>query len=538
MVRSGLIYPFGMGFWGPNGHDAVWHLALINHLAKWSFEMPVFAGKMIQNYHIGFDFFLSLIHRITKIPSHNLYFQILPIVLAVSIGILTYKFVTLWRNSKRKAFWSLFFVYFGGSFGWIVTLWRSHNIGGESLFWSQQAISTLVNPPFAMSLALLLLGLLLLTKLQKKFSISSFLFSVLIFGLLVQVKVYAGLLALGGLALIGIIQLIKERKPYFFLIFVFSSILATLLFIPLNRGASSLIAFQPFWFLESMMAFPDRFGWQKFYSAMTTYRLGGVWEKAIPAYLVAFLIFLLGNMGTRIIGFLHFFDVIKRLNSKSFDYVLAFLLSIFAAGVILPMLFVQQGTPWNTIQFFYYSLFVASVLSGLHLASFARRKILTVVVILLTLPTTFSTLQDYLSPYPPAILSNEELEALNFLGKQPDGIVLTYPYDYLESKKVTFSFLKPLYLYESTAYVSAFSQKPVYLEDEVNLAITGYDWEKRRKEVEKFWSTFDKGAALPFLRKNNISYIYLVGEQQARFKNTVGTTEIFANNQVKIYKVE
>ena len=45
MVKSALIYPFGMGFWGPNGHDGVWHIALINQLAKSSLRMPTFADK-------------------------------------------------------------------------------------------------------------------------------------------------------------------------------------------------------------------------------------------------------------------------------------------------------------------------------------------------------------------------------------------------------------------------------------------------------------------------------------------------------------
>ena len=32
MIRSGLLYKFGYGFWGPNGHDGIWHIALANNL--------------------------------------------------------------------------------------------------------------------------------------------------------------------------------------------------------------------------------------------------------------------------------------------------------------------------------------------------------------------------------------------------------------------------------------------------------------------------------------------------------------------------
>jgi hypothetical protein len=67
MVRSGLTYSFGIGFWGANGHDAIWHLALINSLSKGNFLMPVFSGWNIQNYHIGFDLLMSWIVRLIKI---------------------------------------------------------------------------------------------------------------------------------------------------------------------------------------------------------------------------------------------------------------------------------------------------------------------------------------------------------------------------------------------------------------------------------------------------------------------------------------
>mgnify|MGYP001613685838 FL=1 len=88
--------------------------------------------------------------------------------------------------------------------------------------------------------------------------------------------------------------------------------------------------------------------------------MGGIWIKAIPAYLVAFLIFLVGNMGTRII---FLFRKIKKITEIDI-----FIYSIITAGTIIPMLFLQKGTPWNTIQFFYYSLFFSGILTGIILS--------------------------------------------------------------------------------------------------------------------------------------------------------------------------
>src|SRR3989304_8380869 len=93
MIKSGLIYAFGMGFWGPNGHDGIWHLSLIESLSRFSLHMPVFAGEALRNYHFGFDLILAIVHKLTFIPVSNLYFQISPPLLAVGIGYFAWKFL-------------------------------------------------------------------------------------------------------------------------------------------------------------------------------------------------------------------------------------------------------------------------------------------------------------------------------------------------------------------------------------------------------------------------------------------------------------
>jgi hypothetical protein len=71
MVKSGLKYSYGMGFWGPNGHDGIWHIALSESLARGSWQMPMFAGETIKNYHIGFDLILAWISSAYSILSDS-----------------------------------------------------------------------------------------------------------------------------------------------------------------------------------------------------------------------------------------------------------------------------------------------------------------------------------------------------------------------------------------------------------------------------------------------------------------------------------
>ena len=508
MVKSGWEYKYGIGFWGPNGHDGVWHMALIESLARGRWDMPIFAGEAIKNYHLGFDLALAAIHWLTSIPAPLLYWQLTPPLLAVLIGWLSYKFVKAWTNSESAARWVLLFTYFSGSWGWILGK-------GESAFWSQQAISTLVNPPFALSLILLLAGLLLIQK-QK------YILAGLIFAILPHIKIYAGLLAFGGLLLASL----KNRK----LIWVFAGSLVVYLAVSyrLLTASSSLVIWQPGWYLETMMSLSDRVGWQKYYSAMINYRLGGEGVKAVVAYGVALGIFWLGNMGTRIIG-------MTRWLKWGWEEI--FMAAVIVAGGLIPMFFLQTGTPWNTIQFFYYSLFFSGLLAGVAMSKITN-KLLIVLIIGLTLPTTRQTLQHYLPARPPAMLSNQEIQALQFLSGRPRGVVLTYPYDPIAAKQAEANPPRPLYLYESTAYVAAFSKQPVYLEDEVNLNITGYSWQDRRQQSLDFFATSDPNLAQKFLDDNSISYIYLaeVAKSRPKLSDTqLGMENIFENSQAAIW---
>ena len=540
MVKSGWQYAFGLGFWGPNGHDGIWHLAIADSLARGSLGMPIFAGEQLKNYHIGFDLLLAAIHKATFIPVSLLYFQILPPILAFFIGWLTYKFVNEWTNSKVAAWWSTFLVYFGGSWGPIVSLVRYDTVGNESMFWAQQAVSTLINPPFALSLVVLLCSVCLLKWYVKKPTLGNLLIVTLLFGLLTQVKVYAGVLSLVALFTAGALQLIKEKKTDIVKLFFSSFVLSLILFVPLNQGSTSLIVFQPFWFLETIMAVSDRVNWPRFFEAVMNYKTGGVWWKLIPAYTVAFLIFWFGNLGIRAIGHFQTWKILKKQEPMGL-----FLWVIAIIGTILPMLFLQKGTPWNTIQFFYYSIFIMSIFAGGPLAKWTSAKnnrvrvSVLLIVLLLTFPTVYATLRNYLPSRPPAKLSNEEVEALSYLAKEPQGVVLTYPFDQYAANQAVRNPPRPLYLYESTAYVSAYAGKPVFLEDEVNLNITDYNWKARRKAVEEWLNTSDQKQAYKFLRDNNIKYIYWVKGQRAVLGEAqLGISRLFENKAIDVYKVD
>jgi hypothetical protein len=518
MIKSGLKYSYGLGFWGANGYDGVWHIALINNLSRMSLENPVLSGEIVKNYHIDFDLMLALINQITKIPVSHLYFQIFPPIAALLIGGLTYKVIFNWTKSKKPALLATFFTYFGGSFAWVLGM-------GESTFWSHQSMSTLINPPYALSLIFILTGLIFLQK-------NKIFLSILFFGMLIQIKAYAAILILGGLLVAGIYDYLKYRELKILKVFIGSLVLNLILFTLVKNDSLTVFSFYPFWFLETLFAARDRLSWPKMAEAMQSYKTQSVVLKYLLAYGFAGLVFVVGNFWTRLI-FLK--DLFKKIDAFKLMF-----LSMIAFGLFMPTFFVQIGTPWNTIQFLYYSLFFSGILAGVAISKMSNYVILT--IILLTIPTSLIGIKNtFVTNTPPAIISNEELESLMFLKNKEFGNVLSYPFDTALSY-VSLPNKIPLYKYSNTAYLPAYSDKSIYFE-RTNVEIMGYDWEERKSNILKFFTTSDLEWASKFLGNNNIKYLYLVkemtplpGELMKLGPAELGLTKIFENKGYIIYR--
>lgn len=518
MIKSGLQYSYGYGFWGANGYDGVWHIALINNLTRLSLENPVLSGEIIKNYHIGFDLLLALINQLTKIPINYLYFQIFPPIASLLTGILTYKVVFNWTKNQKSALLTTFFTYFGGSFAWVIGM-------GESTFWSHQSMSTLINPPYVLSLIFILSGLFFLQK-NKLF------LSILFFGALIQIKAYAVILILGGLLVAGIYNFYKFKDLKIIKVFIGSLFLNLILSGLVKNDSLSVFSFYPFWFLETLFAARDRLSWPKMAEAMQSYKSQSFVVKYLLAYGFAGLVFVIGNFWTRLV-FLK--DLFKKIDAFKLMF-----LSMIAFGFFMPTFFVQIGTPWNTIQFLYYSLFFSGILAGITVSKMSNSVIL--LVILLTIPTSLIGIKNtFVTNTPPAVITNEEIESLMFLRSREYAFVLSYPFD------TAFSYVSlpnkiPLHKYSNTAYLPAYSEKSIYFE-RTNVEIMAYDWEERKDNSLKFFTTTDLEWAKQFLEMNNIKYIYLVkemsplsGELMKLGPLELGLTKIFENKVSIIYE--
>ena len=75
------------------------------------------------------------------------------------------------------------------------------------------------------------------------------------------------------------------------------------------------------------------------------------------------------------------------------------------------------------------------------------------------------------------------------------------------------------------------------MEDEVNLEITGYDWQTRRSEIESFLTTTDAYKEEKYLRDNDIEYLYWVKEIHGPITEKKRLiTKVFENDEIQIFR--
>ncbi len=538
--RSGTIYDFGVGYWGPLARDGVWHEALTNELvAKFPPDNPGLSSERLVNYHYLYNLLVAETHKFSGISIPDLIYRLYPILFSILLGIGTYVLSIKLFKKRVVSLFAVFFAYFGSSFGWIVEYIRSGALGGESTFWANQPVSFNLNPPFAVSLVLLisLAYLFLQLKFKRKGIYLSF---IMIGSLLIGFKVYAGLIFIGALAAISLEALIFKKRLLYLKLLIVILPLTFLIFALQSPFAGGLIEFRPFWFVDSMMDFGDRVGWLRISMARDAYFEEDRWIKYLSVESLSFAIFVIGNMGTRIIGLIPALGIWWKSLFKLNGFCLIFWMSLIAFA--LPLIFVQKGNPWNTIQFFYYFLYFSALFAGYSLYVISKKLprnlgLICVVFILLVTPiSSVGTFRSGFNPTPPASISGYEYEALKFLSNQKRGAVLTYPYKAGLREKFDEPF--PLWAYSPSTYVSAVSGQPVFLEDIEQQTILQYDFKSRENQSVKFFTEADIAWSTRFLYGNAIEYVYIPEFfKLPKEEEAYPMIKIFENSEADLYRV-
>lgn len=550
---SGMLYKDGLMFWSSQGHDGIWHIALMEEVRKnFPPQSPIFAGEKLYNYHYLVDVLMGEFYRIFPLFSpFDLYFRFFPLIFSFLIGTSVFAFVNRWQNNANIAYLAVFFTYFTGSFGYIVTyIKQGHIFGGETVFWAAQLNTILGNPPHAISISFLtcfLLSFYLFIKARNKFW---FFVCILLALILAGFKVSAGLVLLLGLGAAAICDFVFNKRKLSLALFLILSLSNFLTIKSMTRSAASFLIFLPWWFVRTMVV--ARLDWIDLELRRQHYLSVGRWTsylRVLQLESLAFSIFLIGNLGMRFLGFYEQMRKIRVAKINFFKNPLEVLLFTTTwVSFLIPMLFVQRGIIYNNIQFMQYFLLIFgfyAAISAFRIIGYFKNRFVKLsilfLIISLSIPTVIGNLVEFYGRPPLAKITNLELQALNFLRQNSKSgqVVLNAPFNkYLHGKFDRQPW--PLYAWYSTAYIPALTGLKTYLSSEEQALITGYPIDERLEKMKDFFKQEDVELNKRFLQDNKIDYLYLAKiEIETPLKLDDKILEVFfENDEIIIYRVK
>lgn len=530
IAPSGILSNGDVLFWSAHGHDAPWHIAIMNQINNgWPFNNPIFAGEKLLNYHFFSDIAPAIFSKYTPLNDFDSYFRVFPFIYSLFLGASTFFLVKRLTNSSTAAIWALIFTYFAGSFGYLIGK-------GESVFWGTQPQSSSGNPPQIISDFLVLSALYFLKLfLDNKKSKTLFFICTLIFGTITVFKVYAGVVLFGALGFASVWEFIKYKDYKLMLLTIASGTLAAFLYLPNTSGSSSFLIFEPWWYIRTMIVEPSRLNLLDWELRRQTYIFEHNWKRVIFLEAAGFAIFFFGNLGMRFIGLWDFIKTTKDSYKNTFNLV--FILTI-SLSIILPLLFLQKGVASNTGQFLQYYILLFGILAGISTAKITSKYTLLIpLIIVLMVPTQVKLLKEFYGRAAFAKISAAEIEALDFIkdNTKKTDTILTPPYNqYLDTKEIT----PNIWDWFDTSYVSALSSRITYMDDYEQLDIMGYRYSERLEVKKQIFESLNTETVKDNLKKTNTDILYFPKLVSPKIDLTsIGVTRMFENQEVEVWKI-
>jgi hypothetical protein len=496
--------------------DDLWHLSLIQELkANFPPNIPDFAGVQLRGYHFFYNFLLGKISSLFFFSPLSLHFHLFPLLLALLWGLGVYTLMYAWSKKVSASLIAVFLTIFGGSFAYILSLQGHPEVSLSDGLGMLQPASSIYNPPFTISVVILLFCLFLLYRYLQTREKQWLIPMALAAGILPMFKVYAGIILFGGLLVVVALELLKKRFfPLAMLLVIGVIFLGTY---EVFVGGTGGLIWHPFWPPHELLR---GFSWYGYDEKIYTFSRLHVIRGLVQTESYGFNLFLFGNLGTRIFGILCLplllFKKPSWLNSFTVSLVVMTLIS-----VLIPLLFIQTGKVFEIIQMANYyllfcSLFAALGLSALLSLRFPFRSvvmiILSIIFLVLTLPSAFNTYNDTVESAKETFdLTQPYYQALFFLRERGsyNQTVLELP-----SRNIRPTVNDIHYWYaNSNPAVSAFSDKRMYLAN-MGADFPGMDTSARFRDISQLLNYRDnpsrkkakKVGAL--LKRNKIVYIF------------------------------
>lgn len=490
-------------------HDSIWHVALIENLQDAIPPVhPSTSQISLNNYHYFYDLFLASIIRYSILTPFVAYFQLSVLLLSLLLICSTYILGRRIHSRLAGILLSLFTV-ITGSFAYLIPIFNPGQIWHESSFWVSQTLVMIVNPQIIYTLAVssvvfLFLYILNRENLSKSEQFAVHILLIILISTSIGFKSYAWVILSVVYAAYLLLELLRKKS--------YKSILMGLLYVFISLPFMWMITgfetgsffYEPLWYTNTMIESPDRVNYLEWKFLQDHYVATNNWIRLTILETQKILIFYLGNLSIRSLFFI--LPVLLLMNGKAKNKYAIFTVLLFVGflfSTIFPLLFLQKGTVWNSIQFFYYGLLFANI--GLVLALVIGVKkfkldkyfpIIIVLLVLLSLPTSVKTVRDKVVD--PFILSGDETSFLSELHESDSISICPDGSDFYK-----------------TSLVKAISPAQVYLANPSQIALVGSDT-SIQDEYEELYRQKNVADLKRFYSENDINYIICTDESQSK----------------------
>jgi hypothetical protein len=586
MVGSGWCGPNGLIMLNANASDATAHLCLIREYAwRCPADAPGFAGVPLAGYHVFSDLlWAGIVRALPVINVFHVYFRVAPLVYSALITLTVFAATLSWSGSRPVARLAAVLTLLSSNFGYVLPLLFPGKAypTWDSVFLVQPPATTVVNPPTALSFAIVLAGLWALTGWLRERRRGHLVALALTWGLLPGFKAYAAAIVMAALLFTAILLLVIRRDRSLLLPLTVVFPVSLLTFASMGRsGLASPIQWMPGLNLATMFTLP---GWMNVMSPGELASLYGR-QPALAALIIGALIpvFIVGNLGMRAAAL---WPMARSLLVwRKADPIVLFITVLTGGAVTAAVLFIQKGTIFDTVQFVYYAVLLAALPAAAQYMAWsarcrpAARYALLAAIVLLGLPalvqawTTSAMVREkywirpteceayawinrstppdtiLLRPLPPELASPTTSKA--WIERQDSRLHTATPNAWARQAQAgQFSAPAPVPAVQGTLrpagwgdsqHVAALTGRNTYLEHVRSAAcrLERSQWISRVEEVQQFYDSATAEQARQFIRRNDIGMVLAAPCAPLPFDTTAaGMTLLFSNRSVNVYATE
>ncbi len=326
------------------------------------------SGIPLRGYHYFYDLMISRFVLFYHFRPEDLYYRYFSFFISILYGAGFYLFSTILSKNKISTRAVLFFAYFSQSFAFVLSFFVP-SIGPTNELGSIYPLELILNPAIILSIGMLLCAMYLF--LVSKPSFRQLVFVGVLFGVLMQLKVYAGIIGIGTFLIILLYRFIVERKNRsVYIVGGLTSIcVSALTYFPNNLGAGGLW-YSPFFAYSVYMQEAPFVSWHWETKRIIFMDHHNV-LRVVLLYLQAIGLFWFLSLGSRIIALLGipFLFTSSFWKKESNIVILLFMFIPFVLGTF----FVQSVSIFDIKQFFWIAGCLIALPAGIVLGHILTR---------------------------------------------------------------------------------------------------------------------------------------------------------------------